>query len=225
MPTEDDTQSAISPSSRSSSFRRLVALAREARVFAHRKHPTTIAEVNRFGRLATRSIGDVCGHDSEGMRRLVVLLNRAFRPWEEPSEYTVKDLNTPRHPGDVDLIQIFAPSAIRQLVSLLLETARRIREQPLGGASPAISGTIQEAPPETPKEVIDRLRGELGFTFAVLAGKADLAEKTIYRLCGGKNVKSDTRKAIADALGCDSGSLRWKHVKTNKKSRPKKSSK
>jgi DNA-binding Xre family transcriptional regulator len=143
---------------------------------------------------------------------------------------------------------------VRSVVTLLVETARRLYEQAPSGevyrktealehganepATPTEdASTVPDDPAlalgtqaietkvrlENPTQTIKRLLDEKSLTVAKLAEKADIHEKTIYRLCAGNEVKAGTRKIIAMELGCQPDQLRWKPYTAKKKRRTKKS--
>ncbi len=60
---------------------------------------------------------------------------------------------------------------------------------------------------EPPKQLIDRLRKERGWTIEKLAGEAGVDIKQVYTIKRGENVTVETLKKIARALGCQPGDL------------------
>ena len=61
--------------------------------------------------------------------------------------------------------------------------------------------------PETPAQIIDRLRAKNGRTMEQLAADAGLDTKQVYKVKRGESVRTETILALAAALGCEAGDL------------------
>jgi plasmid maintenance system antidote protein VapI len=222
--TKEPTQAAIGVNSKSRSFTRIFALARSARLHAHLSHRTTFADFKRLRTVARRSVGEVWGHNSEQIHRLDVLLKKAFDPLYQSADSACKVHDLISEKDDADLIEMFTPMAARGVVSLLVATARRLCETGQINEVHAVP-SVPVAPPETPGEVVTRLKENLHLTIEKLAEKANLSISTVSRLIGGDEISASNRVALSDALGCNPDLLRWNRHKQRSKTRAKKDTK
>ena len=168
---------------------------------------------------ARESVGEAWGHDSAQMKQLDVMLDNVLQPWYVSLTSTYNAMASRDHDDDVRFG--FVPTQVRAIVSLLIATARKLREQIATGVPQ--SRSPRQVARDSPKQLIDKAADKRGLSFKQLAGRLKVSAKTLDRIRRGQEVRAGTRVLVAHGLNCDPERLRWKPLKTSKMLRRKKS--